>query len=74
MQQIEKRILETMQTKYRPALEIVLGKEAEGEFAHKRTSVEERSRRFRGFIEDIDRTMSEMSQIVSGSLPADKGT
>ncbi|MBX3422015.1 MAG: dynamin family protein [Pirellulaceae bacterium] len=69
MQEIEKRILKTMETKYRPALEIVLSKEAEGEFAHKRTSVEERSRRFRSFIEDIETVMNEMTQIVAGNVP-----
>jgi hypothetical protein len=54
MQQIESQLLGILQSKYRPALEIIMSHEVEKEFASKRKGVEERSRRFRETIEQIE--------------------
>lgn len=66
MQQIEKRILEVMQSKYRPALDLVFSAEIGEEFATRRKGIEDRSRRFRGLIEEIDQVMTDMANILAG--------
>ncbi len=64
MQEIEKRLLEVMQTKYRPALEIVMSQDVEGEFGSRKKGVEDRSRRFRGTIEQIEQLGNEMASFL----------
>lgn len=65
MQQIEKRILDVMHSKYRPSLEIMFSKEVGDEFAARHKDVEERSRRFRETIEEIEEVCRRMGTIVS---------
>jgi len=69
MQQIEKRILDVMQSKYRPALEMVFSKDIGDEFATRRKGIEDRSRRFRGLIEEIDQVMTDMANVLAGIAP-----
>lgn len=69
MQEIEKRLLEVMQTKYRPALEIVMSQEVEGEFGTRKKAVEDRSRRFRDTIEQIELLGTEMAAVLA-DVPA----
>lgn len=64
MQEIEKRLLEVMQTKYRPALEIMMSQDVEGEFGSRKKGVEDRSRRFRDTIEQIEQLSNEMASVV----------
>jgi hypothetical protein len=65
MQGIEKRLLEIMQTKYRPSLEIVMSQVVEGEFGSRRKGVEDRSRRFRDSIEQIEQVGNEMAAVLA---------
>jgi GTP-binding protein EngB required for normal cell division len=69
MQEIEKRLLEVMHTKYRPALEIIMSQEVEGEFGSRKKSVEDRSHRFRETIEQIEQVGNEMASVLS-EVPA----
>lgn len=69
MQEIEKRLLVVMQTKYRSALEVAMSHEVEGEFGSRKKDVEERSRRFRENIDQIEQVGNEMSSTLSG-VPA----
>jgi GTP-binding protein EngB required for normal cell division len=68
MQQIESKIMEVMQSKYRPALEIVVAKEIEGEFVAKRKNVEERSRRFRDLIDQVEQILRDMAGVLGNSV------
>lgn len=68
MQQIEKRIMEVMQSKYRPALETIIAEEVNKEFGGKRKGIEQRSRRFRELIEDIETTTQGMVSTMSSVL------
>lgn len=61
MQQIEKRIVETMNTKYRPALELVIENEIKGDFVNQRNVIEKRSHRFRCLIEEIEQVGKKMA-------------
>lgn len=70
MQQIETRIVESMNSRYRPALETVVSGEMEGEFAERRKSIEARSRRFRELIEEIDRVAKDMERVLSDGAPS----
>lgn len=65
MQQIETRIIEVMQSKYRPALEIVLAQDIGSEFAAKRKGIEERSRRFRDLIDQIEQSIKAMGATLA---------
>jgi len=65
MQQIESRLLNLMQSKYRPALEIIMSKEVEGEFSSRKKGVEDRSRRFRNTIEQIEQLGKEMADLLA---------
>jgi GTP-binding protein EngB required for normal cell division len=65
LQEIEKKIIETMHSKYRPALEIVIEKEIEGEFSEQRKLLEKRTRRFRNLIEQIEKFNKEIGKIIS---------
>src|SRR5207249_1324269 len=65
IQEIEKRLLEIMQTKYRPALEITMSQDVEGEFSSRKKGVEERSRRFRETIEQIEQLGNEMASAIA---------
>lgn len=65
MQEIEKRLLEVMQTKYRPALETIMSRHVEEEFASRKKDIEERSRRFRHTIEQIEQINSEIHGLVA---------
>ncbi|NUQ61997.1 MAG: dynamin family protein [Pirellulales bacterium] len=69
MREIQKRLLEVMQTKYRPALELIMSQEVEGEFASCKKGVEDRSRRFRDTIEQIEQLGNEMASVVA-EVPA----
>jgi GTP-binding protein EngB required for normal cell division len=69
MQDIQKRLLEVMQTKYRPALEIILSQEVEGEFGSRKKGAEDRSRRFRDTIEQIEQLGNEMASDLA-EVPA----
>ncbi len=69
MQEIEKRLLEVMQTKYRPALEIIMSQDVEGEFGSRKKGVEDRSRRFRDTIEQIEQLGNEMASVLA-EVPA----
>lgn len=64
MQQIDTRIMEVMQSKYRPALETVVAQDIGGEFAAKRKGLEERSRRFRDLIDRIEHTVRDMAGVL----------
>jgi len=70
MQQIEKRLLDVLQAKYRPALEIVFSKDIGDEFATRRKGIEDRSRRFRGLIEEIEQIMTDMVNVSNGAITA----
>jgi hypothetical protein len=67
MQQIERQIMEVMQSKYRPALEIAVSKEIEGSFITQRKGIEERSRRFRDLIDQIEQILREMAAVLGNS-------
>ncbi len=67
MQEIEKRLLDVMQSKYRPALEIIMAQSVEGDFGSQRKELEDRSRRFRDTIEQIEQLGNE---IIPDSLTA----
>jgi len=69
MQQIERRLVEIMQGKYRPALEIIMSQEVEGEFSSRKKEIEDRSRRFRDTIEQIEQLGNEMAS-VAAEVPA----
>jgi hypothetical protein len=69
LHQIETRLLEIMQSKYRPALEVIMSQEVEGEFSSRTKGVEERSRRFRDTIEQIEQLGNEMAS-VAAEVPA----
>jgi hypothetical protein len=69
MQEIEKRLLEVMQTKYRQALESIMSQEVEGEFGSRKKGVEDRSRRFRDTIEQIEQLGNEMTSVIE-EVPA----
>jgi hypothetical protein len=64
MQQIETRIMEVMQSRYRPALETVLADDIGGEFVARRRALEERSRRFRELIDQIEQTQKDMAHVL----------
>ena len=64
MQQIEMRIIETMHVKYRPVLETVVVNEIDGEYAGRRKSIEQRSRRFRDLIEEIEQISKTMDSLL----------
>jgi hypothetical protein len=65
LRQIEKDLLEAIRSKYRPALEIILAQEVEGEFGFKKKGVEDCSRRFRDTIEQIELLGNEMASVVA---------
>ncbi len=67
IQEIERKISEIMQTKYRPVLESAVRAEVGNEYAGKRKSLEENARRFRGLIEQIQHAMMEMDQLLDAS-------
>ena len=69
MQQIKERLSKLVDSKYRPALEIIMSHEMEGEFASRKKGVEDRSRRFRDAIEQIEHLANEMASVV-GEAPA----
>jgi hypothetical protein len=64
MQELEQALLGLMQGKYRPALEICMGKDTEGEFAARRKGLEERSKRLRQAIERIEAVTADMAKVV----------
>ena len=68
MQQIESMIMDVMQSKYRPALEIVVAKEIEGEFVTKRKNIEERSRLFRDLIDQVEQILRDMAGVLGSSV------
>jgi hypothetical protein len=65
MQEIESRLLEIIQSKYRPALEVIMSQDVEGEFSSRKKGVEERSRRFRDTIEQIEQLGNEMASVAA---------
>jgi len=65
MQEIETRLLEIMQSKYRPALEVIMSQDVEGEFSSRKKGVEDRSRRFRDTIEQIEQLGNEMAAVAA---------
>ena len=65
MQEIEKQLLDVMQTKYRAALETIVSHEVEGDFGSRRKVVEDRSRRFRDTIEQIEQLGNEMASALA---------
>lgn len=67
IQQIEKRLIDGLQVKYRPALEAISIKDVRDEFSIRRRELEDQSRRFRGLIEEIEQAVNEMSSIISGA-------
>mgnify|MGYP005839939621 CR=1 FL=1 len=71
MQQIEVRIVEALNAKYRPALETVVACEIEGEFAGRRKSLEQRSRRFRDVIEEIEQVAKEMEKSLANGVASE---
>jgi len=64
MQEIESRLLDIIQSKYRPALEVIMSQDVEGEFSSRKAGVEDRSRRFRETIEQIEQLANEMASIA----------
>jgi len=68
MQQIETRIVDALNAKYRPALETVVRSEIEVDFAERRKSLEQRSRRFRETIEEIEQVSKEMEQALADGV------
>lgn len=64
LHQIKDEILKVLATKYRPALDISLAHEIEKEFAGQRKDLEERSRRFRTLIEQIEQISREMGAVL----------
>jgi hypothetical protein len=69
VQQIKDRLLKIMQSKYRPALEVILSQEVEGEFSSRTKEVQDRSRRLRDSIEQIEQLGNEMASVVA-EVPA----
>jgi GTPase Era involved in 16S rRNA processing/vacuolar-type H+-ATPase subunit E/Vma4 len=69
LHQIEIRLLDVLQSKYHPALETVMSQEVEGEFSSRKKGVEERSRRFRDTIEQIEQLQGEIASIFA-QVPA----
>lgn len=65
MQGIEKRLLDVMQTKYRPAMEIIVAHQTESDFGSQRTEVEGRSRRHRDTVEQIEQLGHEMTAVLA---------
>jgi hypothetical protein len=65
MQEIEGRLVDVMQTKYRPALDVIVAQITEGEFGSQRTAVEARSRRLRDMVEQIEQLNHEMTSLLS---------
>ena len=68
MQQIESRLMEVMQSKYRPALEIIMSQEVESEFASRQKGIVDRSKRFRETIEAIEQHAKEMATVLAGPV------
>ncbi len=69
MQQIESRLLEVLHSKYRPALEVIMTQGVEGEFSTRKKGIEDRSRRFRDTIEQIEQLGNEMTSVLA-EVPA----
>ncbi|MFO0885605.1 MAG: dynamin family protein [Pirellulales bacterium] len=67
MQDIEKRLIEVMQTKYRPALEVIMSHEVEEEFSSQKRSTEDRSRQYREAIDQIEQISREMSHVINNN-------
>ncbi|RUQ30825.1 MAG: hypothetical protein EKK68_10485 [Candidatus Competibacteraceae bacterium] len=67
LHQIKDEIFKVLATKYRPALDIRLAHEIEEEFAGQRKDLEERSRRFRTLIEQIELISREMGAVLVGA-------
>lgn len=65
MKEIERRLLGVMQTKYRPALEVIVAHQTESDFGSQRTEVEGRSRRFRDTVERIEQLGHEMTAVLA---------
>lgn len=65
MQDIEEDLLDIMQSKYRPALEVIMSQKVEGDFSSHKKGVEDRSRRFRDTIEQIEQLGKEMALAVA---------
>lgn len=62
---VSKKLLDVMQTKYRTALETIMFQEVEGEFGSQKKGVEDRSRRFRDTIEQIEQLGNEMASSLA---------
>jgi hypothetical protein len=65
MLQIKGRLLKIMQSKYRPALEVIMSQKVEGDFSSRKKGVEDRSRRFRDTVEQIEQLGKEMALAVA---------
>lgn len=64
IQQIETRLRKIMQSKYRPALEVIVAQAVEGDFIARKKGIEDRSRRLRETIEQIEQLGNDMASIV----------
>ena len=68
MKHLKKQLLVVMQTKYRSALEVIMSHEVEGEFGSQKKVVEDRTRRYREAIDQIEQIGKEMDYVIK-ALP-----
>ncbi|GIW84243.1 MAG: hypothetical protein KatS3mg106_756 [Gemmataceae bacterium] len=64
LQAIEQKLLTVLQSKYRTALETIMAERVGKEFQSQREEIENRSRRFRDKIDQIERVMQEMAGVL----------